>query len=91
MNAPGDDPIPPGAWLGLLGGGQLGRMFCMAAQSLGYHVAVLDPGGDSPAGCVADRHLRAGYVDPAALAELAALRAASTDAARAMIVPPPAA
>ncbi|MGH6609016.1 MAG: hypothetical protein ACRECQ_02045, partial [Burkholderiaceae bacterium] len=29
-------PIPPGSWLGLLGGGQLGRMFCMAAQSLGY-------------------------------------------------------
>ncbi|HLW11770.1 MAG TPA: 5-(carboxyamino)imidazole ribonucleotide synthase, partial [Casimicrobiaceae bacterium] len=35
--------IPPGTWLGLLGGGQLGRMFCMAAQSLGYKVAVLDP------------------------------------------------
>jgi 5-(carboxyamino)imidazole ribonucleotide synthase len=70
--------VAPGGWLGLLGGGQLGRMFCMAAQSLGYHVAVLDPGGDSPAGCVADRHLRAGYVDPAALAELAALCGAVT-------------
>jgi 5-(carboxyamino)imidazole ribonucleotide synthase len=33
--------IAPGAWLGLLGGGQLGRMFCMAAQSLGYKVVVL--------------------------------------------------
>ena len=38
----------PGAWLGLLGGGQLGRMFCMAAQSLGYRVAVLDPGDRQP-------------------------------------------
>ena len=35
--------IAPGGWLGLLGGGQLGRMFCHAAQSLGYKVAVLDP------------------------------------------------
>ena len=44
--------IPPGSWLGLLGGGQLGRMFCMAAQSLGYRVAVVDPGEDSPAGSI---------------------------------------
>jgi 5-(carboxyamino)imidazole ribonucleotide synthase len=66
-------PLPPGSWLGMLGGGQLGRMFCMAAQTLGYRVCVLDPGADSPAGAVADRHLRAGYTDEAALAELAAL------------------
>ena len=69
-------PIPPqlpGSWLGLLGGGQLGRMFCMAAQSLGYKVCVLDPGEDSPAGAVADRHLRADYEDPVALEELARL------------------
>jgi 5-(carboxyamino)imidazole ribonucleotide synthase len=39
--------VAPGSWLGLLGGGQLGRMFCMAAQSLGYRVAVLDPGSDT--------------------------------------------
>ncbi len=70
--------VPPGAWLGLLGGGQLGRMFCMAAQSLGYRVAVLDPGDDSPAGSVADAHLRAGYLDPAALHELAARCLAAT-------------
>jgi 5-(carboxyamino)imidazole ribonucleotide synthase len=63
--------VAPGGWLGLLGGGQLGRMFCMAAQSLGYKVAVLDPGGDSPAGSVADLHLRADYLDRAALGELA--------------------
>jgi len=72
------DSIPPGSWLGLLGGGQLGRMFCMAAQSLGYKVAVLDPGSASPAGTVADRHIAADYLHPAALAELAALVAAAT-------------
>jgi 5-(carboxyamino)imidazole ribonucleotide synthase len=71
-------PIAPGAWLGLLGGGQLGRMFCMAAQSLGYRVVVLDPGAHSPAGSVADRHLRADYQDPSALRELAELAAAAT-------------
>jgi len=70
--------IAPGAWLGLLGGGQLGRMFCMAAQSLGYKVVVLDPGATSPAGSVADRHLRADYQDPQALEELAQVAAAAT-------------
>jgi 5-(carboxyamino)imidazole ribonucleotide synthase len=71
-------PIAPGAWLGLLGGGQLGRMFSMAAQSLGYRVAVLDPSADSPAGSVADRHIRAEYLDRAGLAELADLAKAAT-------------
>ena len=65
--------IPPGAWLGLLGGGQLGRMFCMAAQSMGYKVAVLDPGSESPAGTVADLHIRRDYLDPQGLDELARL------------------
>jgi 5-(carboxyamino)imidazole ribonucleotide synthase len=64
-------PLPPGSWLGMMGGGQLGRMFCMAAQSLGYRVCVLDPAANSPAGAVADDHLRAEYLDEAALAELA--------------------
>jgi len=73
-------PLPPGSWLGLLGGGQLGRMFCMAAQSLGYKVCVLDPAADSPAGAVADRQLQAAYDDAAALDALAALcRAATTE------------
>jgi 5-(carboxyamino)imidazole ribonucleotide synthase len=72
--------IPPGAWLGLLGGGQLGRMFCMAAQSLGYKVCVLDPGADSPAGAVADDHIAADYLDQDGLAELARrCRAATTE------------
>ena len=62
----------PGDWLGLLGGGQLGRMFCMAAQSLGYRVCVLDPAEDSPAAATADAHLRAAYDDADALDRLAA-------------------
>lgn len=66
------DAVPPGEWLGLLGGGQLGRMFCMAAQSLGFRVCVLDPDEASPAGAVADRHFRADYLDDAALEWLAA-------------------
>jgi 5-(carboxyamino)imidazole ribonucleotide synthase len=73
-------PIAPGSWLGLLGGGQLGRMFCMAAQSLGYKVCVLDPGADSPAGAVADDHIAADYLDEQGLAELARrCRAATTE------------
>lgn len=71
-------PLPPGAWLGMLGGGQLGRMFCHAAQRLGYRVAVLDPAADSPAGVVADRHIRAAYDARPALDELAELCAAVT-------------
>jgi len=71
-------PVAPGRWLGLLGGGQLGRMFCMAAQSLGYRVAVLDPASDGPAASVADRHIHADYLEPAGLARLAALVAAAT-------------
>ncbi len=62
--------IAPGAWLGLLGGGQLGRMFTMAAQSMGYKVMVLDPGAHSPAGSVADAHLTAAYLDRDALARI---------------------
>ena len=45
--------IPPGATLGLIGGGQLGRMFTQAAQRLGYEVMVLDPDPMSPAGRLA--------------------------------------
>jgi len=62
----------------MLGGGQLGRMFTHAAQSLGYKVLVLDPDAVSPAGAVAERHLQAGYEDPAALADMAGTCAAVT-------------
>lgn len=70
--------IAPGAWLGLLGGGQLGRMFSMAAQSMGYRVMVVDPAEHSPAGDVADACIRADYLDADALARLAAQCAAVT-------------
>ena len=62
--------IAPGAWLGMLGGGQLGRMWVHAAQSLGYRCMVLDPDPNSPAGAAADRHLHADYLDTAALQTL---------------------
>ncbi|HEX5385994.1 MAG TPA: 5-(carboxyamino)imidazole ribonucleotide synthase [Gemmatimonadales bacterium] len=70
--------ILPGAWLGVVGGGQLGRMFTIRAREMGYHVAVLDPQPASPAGAVADRQIEAAYDDPAALAELARQCAAVT-------------
>lgn len=72
--------VAPGGWLGLLGGGQLGRMFCHAAQGLGYKVAVLDPVAGGPAASVAERHIAADYLDAKGLAELAAAaRAATTE------------
>ena len=60
------------ATLGVLGGGQLGRMFVQAAQAMGFRTVVLDPDLHSPAGAVAHRHLQAAYTDEAALATLAA-------------------
>jgi 5-(carboxyamino)imidazole ribonucleotide synthase len=68
----------PSTWLGVMGGGQLGRMFAHAAQSMGYQVAVLEPSADCPAGQVADRTIEGNYDDAAALAELRALCAAVT-------------
>ncbi|MGE0310174.1 MAG: 5-(carboxyamino)imidazole ribonucleotide synthase [Lautropia sp.] len=77
--APSAVPVlRPGEWLGVMGGGQLGRMFCMAAQQMGYRVCVLDPAADSPAGRIAERHLRADYLDADALAQMASSCAAVT-------------
>jgi len=70
--------IAPGATLGVIGGGQLGRMFVHAAQSMGYRTAVLDPDPLSPAGLVAHEHIRAAYLDPLALDRLAERCAAIT-------------
>jgi len=70
--------ILPGSTLGLLGGGQLGRMFTVAARTLGYRVTVLDPDPHAPAAEFATGHLQAPYADPAALAELARTCAAVT-------------
>ncbi len=63
--------ILPGKTLGMLGGGQLGRMFVMAAHAMGYHVIVLDPDPDSPAGRIADEHIHASYSDQWAIEQLA--------------------
>ena len=62
--------IEPGAMLGVMGGGQLGRMFVHAAQQMGYFTAVLDADPASPAGRVAHRHIQADYLDEQALAQL---------------------
>ena len=62
--------ILPGARLGMLGGGQLGQMFTVAARTMGYRVTVLDPDPDSPAGSIADLHLCAPYQSEAALRQL---------------------
>ena len=71
-------PILPGslgadgrpATLGVMGGGQLGRMFVQAAQSMGYFTAVLDPDPTSPAGLVAHYHIEADYLGEPGLAQL---------------------
>ena len=72
------DVILPGATLGVLGGGQLGRMFVQEAQAMGYFTAVLDADPTSPAGLVSHHHIRTGYEDAAGLAEMARLCAAVT-------------
>lgn len=63
--------INPPAMLGMLGGGQLGRFFVIAAHEMGYQVTVLDPDKNSPAGKIADVHLCANYDDAAALKQMA--------------------
>jgi 5-(carboxyamino)imidazole ribonucleotide synthase len=70
--------IAPGATLGLLGGGQLGRMFTVAARTLGYRVTVLDPDPLSPAAEFATGHLNTAYTHPVSLDELAQTCAAVT-------------
>ena len=63
--------IPPGSTLGVLGSGQLGRMFAIAARRLGYRVHVLSPDDDTPTGQVADLEIRAAYDDLDAVAKFA--------------------
>ena len=63
--------ILPGATIGILGGGQLGRMTAMAARTLGYDVHVLDPDPDCPAKAVVDRLVTARFDDASAAADLA--------------------
>jgi 5-(carboxyamino)imidazole ribonucleotide synthase len=65
-----DHPLLPPAMLGILGGGQLGRFFVIAAHEMGYKVTVLDPDPNSPAGAIADIHLCKAFDDFSALEEL---------------------
>jgi 5-(carboxyamino)imidazole ribonucleotide synthase len=63
-------PVLPPEWVGVLGGGQLGRYFVMAATTMGYRTVVLDPDPLAPAGVIADQHLVAAFDDPSALTRL---------------------
>jgi 5-(carboxyamino)imidazole ribonucleotide synthase len=71
-------PLAPGATLGVLGGGQLGRMWVHAAQSMGFQTAVLDPDPLSPAGLVSHLHIQTDYIDPVGLQQMAATCQAAT-------------
>jgi 5-(carboxyamino)imidazole ribonucleotide synthase len=66
-----DRPLAPGATLGVVGGGQLGRMFAIAARRLGYGVVVLDPTENCPAAAVTDDQIVARFDDHAAARKLA--------------------
>lgn len=70
--------LPRRSTIGIVGGGQLGRMLAMAAARLDYRIAILEPQADCPAGEVADRLVVGAYDDPAALDELAAISAVVT-------------
>lgn len=63
--------ILPGGTIGIIGGGQLGRMMAIAARQLGYRIAVLDPTEDCPCGQIADIEITAGYDDLDAIKRLA--------------------
>ncbi len=63
--------IPPGSTIGVLGSGQLGRMFTIAARRMGYRVRVLSPDDDTPTGQVADVEIQADYNDLDAVTEFA--------------------
>jgi 5-(carboxyamino)imidazole ribonucleotide synthase len=86
VNSLNPTPVLPGsadasgqpATLGVMGGGQLGRMFVHAAQRLGYFTAVLDPDPHSPAGRVSHHHIQTGYGDADGLAQMASLCAGIT-------------
>ena len=68
-----ESPLNPGSTIGIIGGGQLGRMLAIAARQMDYKTVVLDPDSNCPAGQVADRVVRSDYSDLKASSELAAL------------------
>lgn len=78
MTLPYSTVLQPGQTLGIMGGGQLGRMFCHAAQSLGYKVVVLEPSAQSPAGRVAEHEVVSAYDDEQGLAQMLKLTQAVT-------------
>ena len=65
------EPALPGSTIGVLGSGQLGRMFAIAARRMGYRVHTLSPDEDTPTGQVADREFNASYDDLDAVREFA--------------------
>jgi len=65
--------VPPGSTIGILGGGQLGRMTALAARHMGYRIATLDPAPDAPCAQVADHRFTAALDDAAAARRLAAV------------------
>lgn len=96
--------LPAGSVIGIIGGGQLGRMLAIAAARLSYQTIILEPQADCPAAQTANRQIVAAYDDPAALAELAAacdvvtyefenvpVNAADKLAETVTVLPPPAA
>ena len=68
-----ESPLNPGSTIGIIGGGQLGRMLAIAARQMDYKTVVLDPDSNCPAGQVADRVIRSEYSDMKASSELAVL------------------
>jgi 5-(carboxyamino)imidazole ribonucleotide synthase len=77
-NSQAREPILPGSTIGILGGGQLGRMLGFAARAMGYRVAVLDPDPDCPAAAIADRVVPAAYDSVEGARELASRAAVVT-------------
>jgi len=71
VNNNSETPILPPATIGIVGGGQLGQMLALSAKAMGYHVGILDPTPQSPAGQVADFQIIADYQEIAALEQLA--------------------
>ena len=65
------EPLPPGSTIGVLGGGQLGRMLALAAREMGYRLVALDPDPDCPAAAVADEIVVGAYDDADAARRLA--------------------
>src|SRR5688572_11676494 len=63
--------FPPGSTVGVMGGGQLGRMFAIAARRMGYRVHTFSPDEDTPTGQLADREVAGSYGDEAAVREFA--------------------